>query len=1258
NMEAELSKLPRDEDPEAKYTFAAPVWKQYLIVTWRTIVQKWRLPGYIYAKVFLVVSSALFNGFSFFKADKSLQGLQNQMFSVFMFFVVFATMVHQLLPQYVAQRDVYEVREAPSRTFNWFAFITAQLSSEVPFQIFVGTIAFFCWYYPVGLYANAEPTDSVNQRGVLMWLFIICFYVYTSFMGILCISFIEIEDNAANLSVILFTMCLTFCGVLKTGEELPRFWIFMYRANPITYLVQGMLATGLANTSVHCSNTELLMIIPPDGKSCSECDRKTPCSSCVKLNIGYTCVYDTTWKGTVVNDTNTNNTGSQRLSVTIQELEEMEYLRAKVNELENILIQRDRNDEKTIVENVNKPYIRIQPIPPPETSVSTNPVVSPHDTLNFYTGYTPLYTKSNIRRVNFGPLSWVSLSKRDPALCLSWREITNGGSFPSINLTQLPLTPENIAILNTYMTTSEGTSANMDKFFKRKYLEVEGYDETMPYNSSARIGMKTQDKDSLSNKNNESPSNKPADFRMSFTSISLARTIFEGKINPELQLIQKIKAIIPSRKVFWNLIDLFFDNVYPFFPFIDEYSFKKDLQKIFGKVDYEDKPFSKVNICKKLDLAIVALGFICLRMTYLSLYSNRDAVNRRIVESSDVTTTKFLFQNPINSSSIDVANSCIQCFQFTRKSNLIVFQAILYMRFYREIAPEESDGIDGGDSQVGTALIIQMAYSLGLNREPDLLDVCNDEKTNHLGRKIWAALISADFEHCLSIGNPISIHSKNYDVVRPFLTDGNSNIRDVDMEAAVVELFSLMDPERELLRRLLGYVLDMRDGVEMNKITNDLHILEKVMDTQYNVLQKHRLKDEIFNSRHTRPRVRKFLYSEKARKFLETKVAITSFYYHIYLHYEKKMDTELSFFYLTKMLLIVTNDVMPYVEDIVNGYLSSVGLFLNPVVQLGLLKANQIVFSCFARINAIIHQAEASRNHGTKLTGDEKYRDHFSKLKDLSEDLKNTIKLESQLLERMGSRYYCAWRISKSQVTFLKVLTGNEFYDKHCQQLKRIKGFQFTTIQLDVFASLVGELKSVLVKTLSFEDAEDLTTPESVKSKQDDGQTSLFEQQHLVDPNQDPDAEAHPTPSRTGLTPLTYLTDEMPSGLANENFNYIDHMWLSHAAMKQDGGQSFENNLISNLFPNEDLRSMTSSSGAGALYNDIGGASSTDWPMEPVASDSQSQEQQMHMDSNSSSSQQQSQGLMPLPSLFRSNREQEHAEHVLEDESKFFNHPL
>ncbi|CAK7891667.1 pleiotropic ABC efflux transporter of multiple drugs Cdr1p [[Candida] anglica] len=267
-MERELVKLPVDDSPDAHKKYAASLWKQYLIVTWRVLQQNWRTPTYIYAKLFLVISSSLFNGFSFFKADTSMQGLQNQMFSIFMFMIPFQTIVQQTLPYFVRQRDLYEVREAPSRSYSWFAFITGQISSEIPFQIAVGTVSYFTWYYPVGLYKNAEPTNAVAERGALMWLFITAFYVFTSTMGHLCISFIELADNAANLATMLFTLCLNFCGVLATPDVLPGFWIFMYRVSPFTYLVQGMMTTGLANTNVVCSKYEYLVFDPPSGETC------------------------------------------------------------------------------------------------------------------------------------------------------------------------------------------------------------------------------------------------------------------------------------------------------------------------------------------------------------------------------------------------------------------------------------------------------------------------------------------------------------------------------------------------------------------------------------------------------------------------------------------------------------------------------------------------------------------------------------------------------------------------------------------------------------------------------------------------------------------------------------------------------------------------------------------------------------------------------------------------------------------------------
>lgn len=267
-MELELSRLPELEDPDSNLKYAASIWKQYLLVTKRVFVQNWRTPVYIYSKVLLVVGVALLNGFTFFKTGRSQQDLQNLMFSTFVGFIVLNTLIFQMLPHFVSQRDLYEAKEAPSRTFSWFAFITAQITSEIPYQVFVGTLAFFCWYYPVGLYRNAMITNAVHERGFLMWLLMCSFYVYASTFGQLCISFNELADNGFTLAMTLFQMCLNFCGVMVDPKHFPHFWIFMYRLSPMTYYVQAVLATGLANTNIVCAPDEILTFQPDNSQAC------------------------------------------------------------------------------------------------------------------------------------------------------------------------------------------------------------------------------------------------------------------------------------------------------------------------------------------------------------------------------------------------------------------------------------------------------------------------------------------------------------------------------------------------------------------------------------------------------------------------------------------------------------------------------------------------------------------------------------------------------------------------------------------------------------------------------------------------------------------------------------------------------------------------------------------------------------------------------------------------------------------------------
>lgn len=51
-------------------------------------------------------------------------------------------------------------------------------------------------------------------------------------------------------------------------DDLPDFWIWMYRVSPLTYLVGAMLSVGLAHREVTCSPLELLHFQPLPNTSC------------------------------------------------------------------------------------------------------------------------------------------------------------------------------------------------------------------------------------------------------------------------------------------------------------------------------------------------------------------------------------------------------------------------------------------------------------------------------------------------------------------------------------------------------------------------------------------------------------------------------------------------------------------------------------------------------------------------------------------------------------------------------------------------------------------------------------------------------------------------------------------------------------------------------------------------------------------------------------------------------------------------------
>ncbi|KAK1148199.1 Multidrug resistance protein [Aspergillus melleus] len=239
--------------------FAAPIGTQIKEVCRRVYQQYYRSPTY-----------ALFIGLSFLNISNTQSGLQNQLFGVFIFLTIFSQLVDQILPVFVSQRTMYEARERPSKSYSWVAFICANMLVEAFWNSVFSLFSFLFWYFPMGLYRNARYTDAEHSRGILIFLFIWVFFLFSSTFAHLIIAGIDSAEVAGGIVGLLTVMMFTFCGILASPTQMPGFWIFMYRVNPFTYFVDGFVGTALSNAPATCSDNEFIFFDLPNGTTCGE----------------------------------------------------------------------------------------------------------------------------------------------------------------------------------------------------------------------------------------------------------------------------------------------------------------------------------------------------------------------------------------------------------------------------------------------------------------------------------------------------------------------------------------------------------------------------------------------------------------------------------------------------------------------------------------------------------------------------------------------------------------------------------------------------------------------------------------------------------------------------------------------------------------------------------------------------------------------------------------------------------------------------
>ncbi|KAK8129110.1 abc transporter cdr4 [Apiospora sp. TS-2023a] len=248
--------------------YAVSIIRQMAFVTKRAFQDYWRDPTYLYSKLALcagVEGVGFFNGVSFYDTPLDMQSFIDFLFSIFLISQLFSTLDQQIIPRLADGRSLFDAREKRSKSYSWTVFLAANIAIEVFWQTVAAVIVFVAWYYLTGLWQNGDPSFGMVERGglvfVLIWL--VCLWI-TTFSQAVGVG-IEHAETAVQIATLCFWLSLVFCGVLVQPDDLPRFWIFVYRASPLTYFIDGMVVACLANTHIRCSAVQVLQIEIPKG---------------------------------------------------------------------------------------------------------------------------------------------------------------------------------------------------------------------------------------------------------------------------------------------------------------------------------------------------------------------------------------------------------------------------------------------------------------------------------------------------------------------------------------------------------------------------------------------------------------------------------------------------------------------------------------------------------------------------------------------------------------------------------------------------------------------------------------------------------------------------------------------------------------------------------------------------------------------------------------------------------------------------------
>lgn len=246
----------------AESKHAVPLHAQFMTTMRRTWFYYWRDPDYFVSKLLMNIANALINGLTFLNSGNNERGAYKRIFSAFMSLIVGPPLGLQLLPRFIALRDIFTQREKSSLTYSWICFVVPAILIELPYAFVTSTAYWLLWYFPVGYFT--EPA-----RAGYSFLMYQLFSVFAHSLAQLCAALMPSLNAAFTANGFFFMFVNLFSGTLSPIPVTPSGWRWYYKVSPLFYLAEGVTSDLLYGLGISCDVSETSTFQPPANTTCA-----------------------------------------------------------------------------------------------------------------------------------------------------------------------------------------------------------------------------------------------------------------------------------------------------------------------------------------------------------------------------------------------------------------------------------------------------------------------------------------------------------------------------------------------------------------------------------------------------------------------------------------------------------------------------------------------------------------------------------------------------------------------------------------------------------------------------------------------------------------------------------------------------------------------------------------------------------------------------------------------------------------------------